>query len=94
LFLLGIRGTSVKAAKNLITALVKKRRPPFSVVTGFGTEKHEDAKGKYYTLTFDFVQELAPAETTAYRARWETMKSVEIKEVEPEGTGEVEDAAF
>ncbi|MHB1131681.1 MAG: hypothetical protein ACYC4L_04765 [Chloroflexota bacterium] len=86
MFLLGIRGMSVKPLKGFITKLAKKARPPFTLVTGLGTEKHVDAKGNYFTLTFDTVQELTPEEAAPYREQSLAMKGVAIKEVEEEPT--------
>ena len=94
---LGAMGTSVRAAKALITQFVATNRPPFAALVKWETEKQANEKGKYYVLQPSIVRWLDDAEMATYRGRWQSLQGATIREVddvEGDGEGEATPAPF
>jgi hypothetical protein len=82
--LLGAMGTSVRPIKVLTTQFVQRKRPAFSGVVRFETERITNEKGKFYVLKPSIVRWLDDAETERWRKIYQTLIRSVIRDLEPE----------
>jgi len=90
---LGAMGTSVRPAKTLNSQFISRRRPPFSAVVLFETERQTNDRGKFYMLKPSILKWLTPAETQPYAELAASLRGVSLRDYEPEELGDEPAAA-
>lgn len=86
--LFGAMGTSVRPMKVLTTQIMQRRRPLFSWVVRFETEKITNDRGKFYVLKASLAKQLDDADTAIWRDLYHSLAGAAIRDYDEAQDGE------
>jgi hypothetical protein len=82
--LVGAMGTSVRPAKILVSQFVQRQRPPFTALVSLESERQTNDRGKFYVLKPTITRWFGDDEIAPWRALYQTLKGVTIRDIDEE----------